>query len=216
MVDDPSTEPTSTGRASSADERRRAVVAAGHRRDLDAIEAARGDDDPSVRAARLQALDRVGSLLVADLAGAFQDDDPKVRHRAAVLAARVGGPGSRSTLPSLLVERLADNEPLVAEAAAWALGERGRSAPVEALAAMAASHGDARCREAAIAALGAIGDRRGLPAVLAALADRPPVRRRAVVALAGFDDPEVEAALARCLEDPDWQVRQAAEILLER
>jgi HEAT repeat protein len=81
---------------------------------------------------------------------------------------------------------------------------------------MATDHPDPRCRESAVAALGAIGDRRGLSAVLRALKDRPAVRRRAVVALVGFEDPEVETALERCLEDPDWQVRQAAEILLER
>lgn len=216
MVDDPSMERGSIDRAPSAGERRRQVVAAGHRGDLDMIESARGDADPSVRAARLQALDRVGALSVAELVEAFGDEHGTVRRRGAVLAARVGGPGSRSTLPGLLVERLSDHEPLVAEAAAWALGERHHSGSVPKLATMATGHGDPRCREAAIAALGAIGDANGLPAVLAGLSDRPPVRRRAVVALAGFDDPAVDAALEECLADPDWQVRQAAEILLER
>ena len=65
--------------------------------------------------------------------------------------------------------------------------------------------------ESCIAALGAIGDPRGLPAVLAGCRDKPAVRRRAVLALAPFDGPEVEAALAAALEDRDWQVRQAAE-----
>ena len=72
-------------------------------------------------------------------------------------------------------------------------------------------HEDPLCREAAVAALGAIGDPGGLPAILAATTDRPAVRRRAVLALAPFDGPEVDAALARALEDRDWQVRQAAE-----
>jgi HEAT repeat protein len=80
---------------------------------------------------------------------------------------------------------------------------------------VARGHDDALCREAAVAALGAIGDRRGLDPVLAAASgDRPGVRRRAVVALAAFDGPEVEAALRAALEDRDWQVRQAAEDLL--
>ena len=65
-----------------------------------------------------------------------------------------------------------------------------------------------------MAALGAIGDSAGLPAVLAALDDKPAVRRRAAVALAAFDGPSVEAALRRCLDDRDWQVRQVAEDLL--
>jgi HEAT repeat protein len=44
--------------------------------------------------------------------------------------------------------------------------------------------------------------------------DRPPVRRRAVLALAAFEGPGVETALRRALEDRDRQVRQAAEDLL--
>jgi HEAT repeat protein len=48
----------------------------------------------------------------------------------------------------------------------------------------------------------------------AAASDRPAVRRRAVVALAAFDGPEVDAALRTALRDRDWQVRQAAEDLL--
>jgi HEAT repeat protein len=42
------------------------------------------------------------------------------------------------------------------------------------------------------------------------------IRRRAVIALAAFDDPRVEDAWRRCLEDRDWQVRQAAEDLSGR
>jgi HEAT repeat protein len=215
MADDPPMEPGTAGRDSATATRRR-VVAAGHRGDLEAIEAARGDPDPSVRAARLGALDRVGRLTVADVVEALADPDAVVRRRAAILGARVSGPGSRSTLPPALIARLHDPDPLVAESAAWALGERGSSAAVAGLTEMAGGHDDARCREAAVAALGAIGDPGGLGAVLGALEDRPPVRRRAVVALAGFQGDEVEAALEACLADPDWQVRQAAEVLLER
>ena len=69
-------------------------------------------------------------------------------------------------------------------------------------------------REAAVAALGAIGDPVGLPAVLAALAERATIRRRAVLALAAFEGPEVDAALRRALDDRDRQVRQAAEDLV--
>jgi HEAT repeat protein len=47
------------------------------------------------------------------------------------------------------------------------------------------------------------------------LEDRPSVRRRATVALAGFDDDRVEPALRRAAQDRDWQVRQAAEELLD-
>jgi HEAT repeat protein len=103
--------------------------------------------------------------------------------------------------------------------AAWALGEVAERtalppATIDALAERATGHDDALVREAAVAALGAIGDTRGLPAILAATGDRPAVRRRAVLALAPFDGPEVTAALERALGDRDWQVRDAAELLL--
>ena len=65
-------------------------------------------------------------------------------------------------------------------------------------------------REAAVAALGAIGDERGLRAILAACDDKPAIRRRAVLALAPFDGPEVDAALDRAASDRDWQVRDSA------
>jgi HEAT repeat protein len=98
--------------------------------------------------------------------------------------------------------------------AAWSLGERRHRGAVPVLCDVARRHGDARCREAAVAALGAIGDPAGLPGVLGAFEDKPTVRRRATVALAGFDDPAVEPALRAATQDRDWQVRQAAEELL--
>ena len=58
------------------------------------------------------------------------------------------------------------------------------------------------------------GDPAGLSAVLAACRDKPAIRRRAVLALAAFEGPEVDAALQAALEDKDWQTRQAAEDLL--
>lgn len=132
-----------------------------------------------------------------------------VRRRACELAAD----------PSLAVDvvsALADRDPLVAEAAAWALGERGEAddPTVEALAGTATAHRDALVREAAVAALGALEAPGGLSAILAATADKPAIRRRAVLALAPFDGPEIDAALRRALADRDWQVRQAAEDLL--
>ncbi|HEV2362337.1 MAG TPA: HEAT repeat domain-containing protein, partial [Acidimicrobiales bacterium] len=111
---------------------------------------------------------------------------------------------------------LGDTDASVVEAAAFALGEVGDPGAVPALAAVATAHTDALCRESAVAALGAIGDEDGLPAILRALTDRPAIRRRATLALAPFDGPEVDEALHRMLTDHDWQVRQAAEDLLGR
>jgi HEAT repeat protein len=146
-------------------------------------------------------------LTEADLGGALADPSATVRRRACEEARRFGVD---------LAPLLRDGDTGVVEAAAWALGERGQAAAaaVDALTATVRDHDDPLCREAAVAALGAIGDARGLPAILAALDDRPAVRRRAVIALAPFDGPDVDAALQRCLDDRDWQVRQAAEDLL--
>jgi len=82
------------------------------------------------------------------------------------------------------------------------------------LIAMTTGHSEPLVREAAVAALGAIGDDRGLPAILSACGDKPAIRRRAILALAPFDGPEVDAALDHAMQDRDWQVRQAAEDLL--
>jgi HEAT repeat protein len=159
----------------------------------------------------------MGRLSGRDLEAALADPEPVVQRRAAQVAARHAGIPVSERLVALLA-----GDAMVAEMAAWALGEREAAGPggarsvVDALAGMARDHSDPLCREAAVAALGAIGDERGLPAILAATGDRPAVRRRAVLALAPFDGPEVEAALERALHDRDWQVRQAAEDLTSR
>jgi HEAT repeat protein len=122
-------------------------------------------------------------------------------------------------LDALLRTLASDADPAVVESAAWSLGEAGsKCGPrvVEALELVTRSHLDPLCREAAVAALGAIGNRVALESVLGALEDKPAIRRRATIALAAFDDPRVDVALRRCLQDRDWQVRQAAEDLLGR
>jgi HEAT repeat protein len=153
-------------------------------------------------------LARAGGLTPDDLATGLADDAAAVRARAAELAASI--PGDR---PPALAPVLGDPDHAVVEAAAWASGERQPPEPgaVGALAAVVTGHEDPLCREAAVAALGAIGDADGLDAVLAATKDKPAVRRRAVLALAPFDGPRVDAAIERALTDRDWQVRQAAE-----
>jgi HEAT repeat protein len=204
----PQPEGAEVTRQSTAD-RIRAIAVAAHGGDPAPALAARADTDPVVRVASLGALARAGVLDGATLQGALVDPEPRVRRRACELAALHPG-------VSLLVA-LADEEPLVAEAAAWALGEHGQGvAPgsVPALADIVAQHPDALVREAAAAALGAIGDPTGLPAILLAVNDVVTVRRRAVLALAPFDGPEVVAALEEAARDRDWQVRNAASDLL--
>jgi HEAT repeat protein len=173
------------------------------------------DPAPVVRVAALGALARLDQLTAAAVEGALSDDTPAVRRRAVEVALRARGSGSRSSLPRAVAAALGDDDPLVVVGAAWFLAERHVHDAVPALAGTATEHADARCREAAVAALGALGDADGLPAVLGALHDAPTVRRRATVALAGFDDPRVTPALRAATEDRDWQVRQAAGELLD-
>ena len=186
---------------------RRAVAIAGHRGDLATAQAGLTATDPRTRATALGALERLGALDDATLAAALDDSDTTVRRRAAEIAA---------AHPDVdLLGALADPDPRVVEVVAWACGEHESDRPeiVDALIHLAGEAGDALVREAAVASLGAIGDERGLPAILAACADKPAVRRRAVLALAPFDGDDVEAAIEAALGDRDWQVRQAAEDL---
>ena len=115
-----------------------------------------------------------------------------------------------------IVGLLDDPEPAVVEMAAWACGERDSDPrpPTSRLAQLATGHDDPLVREAAVAAIGAIGDELGLPAVLEATTDKPAVRRRAVLALAAFEGPEVDAAWERARTDRDRQVRDAVDELL--
>lgn len=108
-----------------------------------------------------------------------------------------------------LVTALADDDPLVAECAAFALGEHAYQGALTSLITLARHHDDPRCRESAIAALGSLGDDAGLTTIIDALEDKAPIRRRAIVALANFEGPDVDAALEHARDDRDWQVRAA-------
>lgn len=183
----------------------REVVIAGHLGDTTTARAALTASDPVMRQLALGALQRGNALAEADLLHAFADADPGVRRRAVELAAAHPGVD--------LLPLLHDPDPAVVEVAAWAVGEHEDVSDdvLLRLCALATGADDPLVREASVAALGAIGDERGLPAILTACADKPAIRRRAVLALAPFDGPEVEAALEAARDDRDWQVRQAAE-----
>jgi HEAT repeat protein len=189
-------------------QRRREVAVAGHRGNETAARLGLTDVAPGVRAAALGALGRMGRLSVADVTLGLSDHSPHVRRRACEVSIRL-----RADVVEAVIAALGDQDPSVGEAACFALGERGMAAgrlAVRALSQVATQHRDALCREAAVAALGAIGDREGVAAILTAMNDKAAVRRRAVLALAPFDGPEVEAALREATADRDWQVRQAA------
>jgi hypothetical protein len=188
---------------------------AGHRGDEAVARRGLTDPDQGVQVAALGALARLGALRAADVEAALADGTPALRRRAVEVALVARGTGMRSSLPRAVTEALNDPDALVVVGAAWFLAERHVRPAVPLLATTATQHADARCREAAVAALGALGDAAGLAAVLSALGDSPTVRRRATVALAGFDDPRVTPALRASAEDRDWQVRQAADELLD-
>ena len=212
-------------------ERRRRTAIAGHRGDTAIARDALTDPDPDVRAIALGALARIGDLTAADLLTAAIDPSPIVRRRACTEAARWRRTEPSSIDPSTsmpadprplepvvaaaIAALLDDTDDSVVEVAAWSIGERppAPTATITRLCTIATTHADPLCRESAVAALGALGDPAALPAILAATEDRATVRRRAILALAPFDSPEVDAALVRALDDRDWQVRQAAEDL---
>ena len=191
------------------------VVEAGHRGDQELVDKAASSEDPAMRAAALNALLRLEALDAGRWGRFAADPDPSVRRRAAELAPRLA---DALTSESSLLHLLDDTDEIV-EVAAFALGEIGsaegaalRHDTIQRLEDITANHSDALCRESAVAALGALHT--GLATILNACDDKATVRRRAIIALAPFEGPEVEAALTRALDDRDWQVRQAAEDLL--
>lgn len=197
--------------------RRTAVVVAGHNGDSITVRAHTADADTSVRSSAISALVRLGELQPDDLVAAL--DDSGTARRAIELSVHHGlGVDSIDDRLRTFVE---GTDADLAEVAVWALGERwqergdepGSDEVLGVVESAARRHDDALVREAAVAALGAIGARRSLAVIIDAFADKATVRRRAVIALAPFDGPEVEAALASARNDRDWQVRQAAEDL---
>jgi HEAT repeat protein len=186
---------------------RREVAMAGHTGNVDIARRGLDSPDAATRATSIGALERLGELTTERLRAAMADESAVVRRRAAEVAA-----AHRDIDLSPL---LGDPDTSVVEMAAWACGEHesNRSEIIDALIDLAGTASNPLVREASVAALGAIGDDRGLPTIIAACADKPAIRRRAVLALAPFDGDEVDATIERALEDRDWQVRQAAEDL---
>ena len=193
---------------SNAAQRRQGAALAGYRGDADTAKAAQHDPDPKVRIAALRSLARLGATTAEQITKALNDTEPAVRIAAVEIAANDPHPQ--------LEQLLNDEDSMVVEAAAWALGERetAGNAIIDRLSQVARNHSDPLARESAVAALGAIGDDRGLPAILDATHDKVAIRRRAIIALAAFEGAEVTAAYQRARSDRDRQVRDAVEELL--
>ncbi len=184
---------------------------ASHAADPATVTAGLDDPDPAVRHVALSGCIRLGIADIALFKRFLADSDAAVRRRAVELAPRFN---DATELVEDLIERL-DDDPTIVEMGSFALGEIGVKSDevVAALELTARDHTDALCRESAVAALGAL--HAGRTTILAALADKATVRRRAVIALAPFEGADIDAALKNALTDRDWQVRQAAEDLLE-
>jgi HEAT repeat protein len=159
------------------------------------------------RVLALRGLVRLNLMTLEQWQRVLSDRDADVRRDA--LEQLAHAPLDNSAVLDTVVELLDDPDALVVDAAAFALGEHTYVLGVERLCVVASDHDDARCRESAIASLGAIGDDRARGVILAALSDKAPIRRRAIVALAIYEGPDIEAALEAASEDKDWQVRSA-------
>ncbi len=165
------------------------------------------DPDVRHRVLALRGLVRRGAMTTARWRAALEDPDVELRRDALEQLAHASGVD-----PAVLDDVIAlldDGDALVVDAAAFALGEHLYAPGVTRLIDVAANHDDARCRESSIASLGSIGDEAAVATIIAALEDKAPVRRRAIVALANFEGPDVDAALERASDDRDWQVRAA-------
>ncbi|MEI8160329.1 MAG: HEAT repeat domain-containing protein [Actinomycetes bacterium] len=184
------------------------VLLASHEGNSELLRAAFTHANDHIRSLALHGLLKNNVLTDEHIRRAEVDSSRLVRHRLAQL----GAVEPRINLSILLH----DVDFAVAETAAWSLGERVDVTPEEfaLLLEGGADHDHAIVRESCIAALGAIGDPRAVPIILQGCTDKPAVRRRAILALAPFDGPEVTTALEKALLDRDWQVRQAAEDLL--
>lgn len=201
-----------------ADRRRQAILARHVNSELDATEIIGflNDAGAVVREAALATVVKLDLDAGKHIVNALDDDDHGVRKRAVELVIELS---DNQEYISEVLELLDDSSTFVVETVCWVIGEIGNNYEnvaevVSKVSQVALKHDDSLCREAAVACLGSLGHIDGLATLLKVLDDKPNVRRRATLALAPFEGPEVEEALKRKLKDRDLQTRQAAEDLL--
>lgn len=210
---------------SPGDELRRRLTAA-----LDDPAASLHADDPAERRVALAACVASGpddATLTDVLRAALDDDDATLRRDAAEAVGR-RAPCARALYAPLVALLTAPPDgtddgdddtartaaAAVREAAAFALGESDVDDAADVLVAALDTERSPLVRESIAAALGALGRPHTLDTVCAlTTGEKPAVRRRAVIALAAFDDPAADAAIDRALADRDRFVREAAEWL---
>ncbi len=201
-----------------AERRRQAILARYENSELEESEITGFLNDTAavVREAALATVVKLNLDAGKHIVNAFNDDDHGVRKRAIELVIDLSD--NQDYISKILV-LLDDSSTFVVETVCWVIGEIGNNYEnvaevVSKVNQIALNHDDSLCREAAVACLGSLGHIDGLATLLRVLDDKPNVRRRATLALAPFEGPEVEEALKRKLKDRDLQTRQAAEDLL--
>ncbi len=201
-----------------AERRRQAILARYENSELEESEITGFLNDTAavVREAALATVVKLNLDAGKHIVNAFNDDDHGVRKRAIELVIDLSD--NQDYISKILV-LLDDSSTFVVETVCWVIGEIGNNYEnvaevVSKVSQIALNHDDSLCREAAVACLGSLGHIDGLATLLRVLDDKPNVRRRATLALAPFEGPEVEGALKRKLKDRDLQTRQAAEDLL--
>jgi len=201
-----------------AERRRRAVLARHEHSELEESEITGFLNDTAavVREAALATVVKLNLDAGKHIVNALDDPDHGVRKRAVELVIDLS---DNQEYVSKVLVLLDDSSTFVVETVCWVIGEIGNNYEnvaevVSKVSQIALNHDDSLCREAAVACLGSLGHIDGLSTLLEVLDDKPNVRRRATLALAPFEGPEVEEALKRKLKDRDLQTRQAAEDLL--
>jgi HEAT repeats len=116
----------------SAQARRTGVTLAGYSGNEGTVRIGIADQDPTVRAAALSALERLGALTSLDVACALEDTDLRVRRRACELATITPVTSEAShQIDAILLRYLQTGDETMAELGAWSLGERHQQSSVD-------------------------------------------------------------------------------------
>ena len=170
---------------------------------VDAIASLRGDPAAEVRAAAVEALDRIPSKASAAPAQAFLSDEDDGVRAAAVGASRL----SIAALEALAV----DPSPRVQARRAVALARAGEVSRARTVLEGLLAGASVASRLAGLQACSEVEGAAALPALIAALHDGPrPLRLEAARALRQSPSKEGRTALLESLDDSDALVRRAA------
>jgi HEAT repeat protein len=115
-----------------AQARRTEVTLAGYSGNEGTVRTGLADQDPTVRAAALSALERLGTLTSLDVAIALEDTNLRVRRRACELATITPVTSEAShQIDAILLRYLQTGDETMAELGAWSLGERHQQQSVD-------------------------------------------------------------------------------------